>query len=477
MAIYHCSVKVISRSDGRSVTGAAAYRSGSAIADERTGVTHDYTRKTGVDHVELLLPVNAPDWAHDRSRLWNAVEKIERRKDSQLAREVEVSIPRELRRDQMLALVRDFAHDQFVSRGMIADVAFHHLDGDNPHAHILLTMRDIHPDGFGKKNRDWNSRDLLQAWRIEWERHANAALERNGFDQRIDHRTLAAQGIDRTPQIHLGPNVIQMEQRGIRTDRGAMMMAIDNDNTEIQELKTLLEIIDHERDSEIARSAQRRADRSGDRTSGASVGDPGRGSRAGIGATETISPVSIKKPVENVGPTGGINESRATGGRPAGSGGGGGFRLELEAFRRGARGISRFVAGAIDRIIVLAESGIFNKSRRESGGEFVARLSDRIAGMDGPFTVTISRESGDPESQKFTRSQLLRNAAVLARQAALGADIEIQPQGMTAPKAPESTKTAAPEHPHSDYDKTPHRAVHEASAPSRRPSDDDYSPS
>lgn len=212
MAIYHASAKIIKRSAGRSATAAAAYRAGSEIEDERTGEVHNYTRKGGVGHAEIIAPAGSPDWVQDRSRLWNAVELAENRKDAQVAREFEVSIPRELSPAQARQLVRSFVQEQFVSLGMIADICHHNEGGDNPHAHILLTMREIGPDGFGKKAREWNRTELLEQWRAEWAESANEALELAGHAARIDHRTLEAQGEDRTPQIHHANRPIRIER-------------------------------------------------------------------------------------------------------------------------------------------------------------------------------------------------------------------------------------------------------------------------
>jgi len=202
MAIYHASAKIIKRSSGRSATGAAAYRSGEQIIDRRTGLIHDYRKKSGVGHTEILAPANSPIWVGDRSQLWNSVEESEKRKDSQLAREFEVSIPKELTPEQGRELVKNFAQENFVDRGMVADICHHDEDGKNPHAHILLTTREISSDGFGKKNRDWNDKNLLKDWRKNWEESANQSLKKNGHSERIDHRSLAAQGVDREPQIH-----------------------------------------------------------------------------------------------------------------------------------------------------------------------------------------------------------------------------------------------------------------------------------
>ena len=200
MAIYHLRATMISRSAGRSATAAAAYRVGERIEDHRTGLTFDYRARSGVDHVETLAPANAPAWVQDRAALWNAVEAAETRKNSQVAREIRVALPAELNHGQHVELVREFCQREFVARGMVADIALHApgREGDdrNHHAHILLTTREIGPEGFGAKNRDWNAVEMLEGWREAWARDSNRALERCGHDERIDHRTLEAQRIE-----------------------------------------------------------------------------------------------------------------------------------------------------------------------------------------------------------------------------------------------------------------------------------------
>jgi ATP-dependent exoDNAse (exonuclease V) alpha subunit len=200
MAIYHLRATMISRSAGRSATAAAAYRVGERIEDHRTGLTFDYRARGGVDHVETLAPANAPAWVQDRAALWNAVEAAETRKNSQVAREIRVALPAELDHAQRALLVRAFCQREFVDRGMVADIALHApgREGDdrNHHAHILLTTREIGPEGFGAKNRDWNAVEMLEGWREAWARDSNRALERCGHDERIDHRTLEAQRIE-----------------------------------------------------------------------------------------------------------------------------------------------------------------------------------------------------------------------------------------------------------------------------------------
>ena len=200
MAIYHLRATMISRSAGRSATAAAAYRVGERIEDHRTGLTFDYRARGGVDHVETLAPANAPAWVQDRAALWNAVEAAETRKNSQVAREIRVALPAELGHGQRVELVREFCQREFVARGMVADIALHApgREGDdrNHHAHILLTTREIGPEGFGAKNRDWNAVEMLEGWREAWARDSNRALEQCGHDERIDHRTLEAQRIE-----------------------------------------------------------------------------------------------------------------------------------------------------------------------------------------------------------------------------------------------------------------------------------------
>jgi hypothetical protein len=188
---------MISRSQGRSATAAVAYRVAERIEDRRTGLTFDYAARGGVDHTEILAPDHAPDWVRDRSELWNRVEESETRKNSQVAREVRVALPDELTHAQRVALVRDYAQAQFVDRGMVADIALHAPgragDERNHHAHILLTTREIDAEGFTTKNRDWNAVEVLEGWREAWARDSNAALERAGIEDRVDHRTLVAQ--------------------------------------------------------------------------------------------------------------------------------------------------------------------------------------------------------------------------------------------------------------------------------------------
>jgi MobA/MobL family len=236
MAIYHFSVQIIGRSSGKSVVAAAAYRAGDILLDKRTGITHNYTRKQGVYETRILLPENAPLWMQDRSQLWNEVERCERQCNSQLAREINMAIPKELSHGQKRSLVFEYVESEFVSWGMIADVALHDLNSENPHAHLLLTQRSVTANGFGNKNREWNQKSVLQSHRSAWAIHANRALEKAGYESRIEHRSLKDQGLDRLPQLHLGPQVKEMDLKGRSTDRGDEYRRIEAANIEQAEL-------------------------------------------------------------------------------------------------------------------------------------------------------------------------------------------------------------------------------------------------
>lgn len=223
MAIFHFSAKVIGRGTGRSAVAAAAYRSASRLEDERLGRHHDFTNKAGVVHSEVMLPDGAPERLRDRETLWNEVEATEKRKDAQLAREVEFAIPREMAREQGVALAREFVAREFVERGMIADLNVHWDIGPDgqakPHAHVMLTMRSVGPDGFGPKVREWNATALLQSWRENWATHVNDRLQALGIEARIDHRSYEAQGIGLEPQDKIGAAGARREARGEEATR------------------------------------------------------------------------------------------------------------------------------------------------------------------------------------------------------------------------------------------------------------------
>ncbi len=244
---------------------AAAYRSGEKLVNEWDGMTHDYTRKGGVVHTEIMLPAHALPAFADRSTLWNSVEEIEKSSTAQLAREIEVALPVELSRAEQLALVRAFVKENFVDAGMCADFAIHDKGTGNPHAHIMLTIRPIREDGkWGAKCRkvydldgqgqripdgkggwkshredttDWNQRGNAEKWRAAWAAYTNRALETAGRPERIDHRSYKRQGVDKIPTVHMGPAASQMERRGIQTEKGNINREIAADNKLLKEIK------------------------------------------------------------------------------------------------------------------------------------------------------------------------------------------------------------------------------------------------
>ena len=236
MAIYHFSAKVISRANGSSAVASAAYRAAERLHDDRLGRDHDFSNKAGVVHSEIMLPEGAPERLNDRTTLWNEVEAGEKRKDAQLAREVEFSIPRELNQQQGIQLARDFVEKQFVERGMVADMNVHWDMGKDgqpkPHAHVMLSMREVGPEGFGQKVREWNSTALLQEWREAWADHVNERLAELDIDARIDHRTLEAQGIELEPQHKIGPAGSRRLDRGEDAERADDHLRIARENGE-----------------------------------------------------------------------------------------------------------------------------------------------------------------------------------------------------------------------------------------------------
>lgn len=246
--MFHLRVKIIGRSSGRNAAGAIAYRSGSRcpaaamsyragvkLRDPRTGKIYDYSKKAAIDaegfgilHTEVMLPEHAPEWLADRQNLIDAIEAKEIRDDAQLLREVELSLPRELTFDQQRELLREFVQTTFVSKGMIADVAMHDErasdGGRNPHAHILLTMRKVTPEGFGNKERAWNAKSLVHEWREAWAEMANEVLAEQGHERRLDHRSHAAREIDLEPDSYVGPSkgrpidgVLHAERQEVRS--------------------------------------------------------------------------------------------------------------------------------------------------------------------------------------------------------------------------------------------------------------------
>lgn len=236
MAIYHLSMKPVSRAKGRSAVASMAYRAREKLANERDGITHDYTAKQGVEHAEIVLPegVNA-DWARDRSDLWNAAEFAEKRKDARVAREFEIALPHELSAEQRLEATREFAQELADRYGAAVDFAIHapHEASDvrNHHAHVMMTTRQVTEDGLGEKTylerenkwllaHDLPTTDMqLRDLRQRWEGIANERLAMAGLDIRIDHRSHMERGLEISPTEHMGVHATQMERRGLDVAR------------------------------------------------------------------------------------------------------------------------------------------------------------------------------------------------------------------------------------------------------------------
>lgn len=277
MAIYHCSVQIIGRSSGRSAIACAAYRAGDKLHDEETGKLQDYSRKSGVIYSEIALPKNAPESYRDRETLWNAVQRVEKQGNAQLAREVEIALPKELSIGQQIDAVSGYVKMTFVKDGMCADWAIHDKGDGNPHAHIMLTTRPIKANGewgakekkvykldengeripvidkvtgkqkLGKNNRkmweretvqanDWNDRSKVEEWRAAWADVCNWYLSMGNVKDRIDHRSYARQGVEQEPTIHEGYAARQMEKRGEVSERC-------QENREIQQRNSLLKML------------------------------------------------------------------------------------------------------------------------------------------------------------------------------------------------------------------------------------------
>jgi hypothetical protein len=230
----------------------SAYRSGETLHNEYDGVTHDYTRKRGMVHTEIFLPANAPPEYSDRGTLWNAVEKVEKQKNAQLAREINVALPIELSLDDNISLLRKYVTENFVDAGMVADVAVHIAKEDNPHAHIMLTMRPLNEEGtWGAKARkvngkkvcatDWNEHTKATGWRENWANIVNEYLAAGGHAERIDHRSYAEQCVDKIPSVHLGVSATQMERRGIVTDRGNINREITVTTSQLRQTRARIE--------------------------------------------------------------------------------------------------------------------------------------------------------------------------------------------------------------------------------------------
>ena len=235
MAIFHMDIRPIKRSAGQQATGAAAYRAGEKIRDERTGDVHNHSRRKDVRHTEIFLPskleASNPAWARDRARLWNTAEAAEKQRNSRVAREYQVALPPELTPDQRLALARAFSRELADRYGVAVDLAIHDpkpgRESTNFHAHMLTTTREVTPTGLGAKTGlDMHSVARAQrglsshseeysTLRERWATLTNQALREANVEARVDHRSLAAQGIDRKPLLHVPFEFYQLERKGM----------------------------------------------------------------------------------------------------------------------------------------------------------------------------------------------------------------------------------------------------------------------
>ena len=270
MEFFHSYTKIVSRNKGRSAVAAAAYISGTKMENTWDGLTHDYTRKRHVIYTEVMLPAHAPPEYADRNLLWNSVEWNEIKANAQLARSIELALPAELNHEQNIALIRKYVQENFVDKGMCADVAFHDKRDGNPHAHILLTMHPLTADGkWGDKSRleyvldadgkripasqngrwktrkvyttDWDDRGNAKRWRAAAADAINEALREAGFTQGfVDPRSYADQGVQRIPMVHEGPDARAMEKCGIPTEVGDKNREIRQQNKLLSQLEARL---------------------------------------------------------------------------------------------------------------------------------------------------------------------------------------------------------------------------------------------
>lgn len=265
---FHFAVNIISRGKGKSAVASAAYISGEKIKNEWDGVTHDYTRKSGIIHKEILLPKHVPKEYYDRTTLWNSVEMIEKNSNAQLARNFIIALPKELNFKENTKLIEEFVREHFVSRGMIVDFALHNetKEGNqNIHAHIMTIVRPINLDGtWGQKSKkeylfdgngepiltksgqqktrkieltDWNDKGNVEKWREGFSKLCNEYLERNGKEKRVDHRSFKRQGLDQIPTIHLGAAASALENKGIKTEKGDINREIKKQNALMKTIK------------------------------------------------------------------------------------------------------------------------------------------------------------------------------------------------------------------------------------------------
>ncbi|RKW55704.1 MAG: MobA/MobL protein [Lachnospiraceae bacterium] len=265
---FHFNISMISRGKSKSAVASAAYISCEKIKNEWDGVTHDYHNKKGLLHSEIFLLENIPKEFQNRSFLWNSVELNEKASNAQLARNFIIALPKELSFEENKKLITEFIQENFVSEGMIADLAIHDESNEgnnNIHAHIMTTLRPINEKGQwqakskkeyilddegnkilnknGKpKTRkveltDWNNKGNAEKWRESFAEICNIYLERNNLEKRVDHRSFERQGIEEIPTIHLGASASALERKGIETDKGNINREIKKHNSLVKAIK------------------------------------------------------------------------------------------------------------------------------------------------------------------------------------------------------------------------------------------------
>ena len=265
---FHFNISMISRGKSKSAVASAAYISCEKIKNEWDGVTHDYHNKKGLLHSEIFLLENIPKEFQNRSFLWNSVELNEKASNAQLARNFIIALPKELSFEENKKLITEFIQENFVSKGMIADLAIHDESNEgnnNIHAHIMTTLRPINEKGQwqakskkeyilddegnkilnknGKpKTRkveltDWNNKGNAEIWRESFAEICNIYLERNNLEKRVDHRSFERQGIEEIPTIHLGASASALERKGIETDKGNINREIKKHNSLVKAIK------------------------------------------------------------------------------------------------------------------------------------------------------------------------------------------------------------------------------------------------
>ena len=271
---FHFSISMISRGKSKSAVASAAYISCEKLTNEWDGVIHDYHNKKGLLHSEIFLPENVPKKFQDRSFLWNSVELNEKASNAQLARNFIIALPKELSFEENKNLITDFIQENFVSKGMIADLAIHDESSEgnnNVHAHIMTTLRPINEKGLwqpkskkeyvldetGEKIKlksgnyktrkveltDWNDKGNAEKWRESFASLCNRYLEKNNLEKRVDHRSFERQGKEEIPTIHLGASASALERKGIETDKGNINREIKKHNSLVKAIKNKIKEI------------------------------------------------------------------------------------------------------------------------------------------------------------------------------------------------------------------------------------------